>query len=97
MDGGGMSEQRTGWVLDDVIKMLEELCEECNELGWETFYAKYLLALVEADDSVNAEAAEADAVGQQAPETNPFSCALPKRPTTARMTEPLGLDEPPRS
>ena len=38
----GASEQRTGWVLDDVIQLLEQLCSECQALGWEQFYAKHL-------------------------------------------------------
>lgn len=39
---GGVSEQRTGWVLDDVIQLMESLCDECEELDWQEFYAKYL-------------------------------------------------------
>ena len=33
----GPSEQRTGWVLEDVITMLNELCDECLALGWDVF------------------------------------------------------------
>ena len=37
----GPTEQRTGWVLEDVITMLNELCDECLALGWDVFYNKY--------------------------------------------------------
>jgi hypothetical protein len=38
----GASEQRTGWVLDDVITLLEELIASCQSLGWQAFYHKHL-------------------------------------------------------
>lgn len=39
----GPSEQRTGWVLDEVILMLDALCEEAIELDWEQMLNKYSL------------------------------------------------------
>lgn len=39
----GPSEQRTGWVLDEVIPMLDALCEEAIELDWEGILRKYSL------------------------------------------------------
>ena len=40
----GPTEQRTGWVLDDVIQLLERLCTECEELGLQAFYSRYMEA-----------------------------------------------------
>ena len=41
-EGFGALEQRVGWVLADVIVMLEELCSESLAMGWRDFYAKYM-------------------------------------------------------
>jgi hypothetical protein len=41
----GPSEQRTGWALDEIIAMLEELCDECLRDGWEDFYSRYFQAV----------------------------------------------------
>lgn len=38
----GPTEQRTGWVLKDVIENMEALCDECEEIGWRAFYEKYV-------------------------------------------------------
>ena len=38
----GHTEQRTGWVLENVIKNIEKLCDECEEIGWKSLYAKYM-------------------------------------------------------
>ena len=37
----GASEQRVGWVLEDVVELMEELCDECVEMGWAAFYSRY--------------------------------------------------------
>ena len=39
--GTGPTEQRTGWVLDEIITMMEDLINECQADGWELFYKKY--------------------------------------------------------
>lgn len=41
-DNCGTSEQRVGWVIEDVIGLLEQLCDECLDMGWEAFYSRYL-------------------------------------------------------
>ena len=41
-DSCGASEQRTGWVLDDVISLLQDLVASCQTLGWQTFYQQHL-------------------------------------------------------
>lgn len=41
----GPTEQRTGWVLDDVITMIDELCDECVSIGWHALYAQYIHAV----------------------------------------------------
>lgn len=41
-DNCGTTEQRIGWVIEDVIQLLEQLCDECAQMGWETFYSRYL-------------------------------------------------------
>ena len=38
----GASEQRTGWVIEDVITLLNDLVDSCQSLGWQTFYQKHL-------------------------------------------------------
>ena len=40
----GASEQRTGWVLEDEITMINELCDECLSVGWDVLYERYVLA-----------------------------------------------------
>jgi hypothetical protein len=37
----GPSEQRVGWFLDEVIEMTEELCQQCEQLGYEAFWARF--------------------------------------------------------
>jgi hypothetical protein len=37
----GPTEQRTGWVIDEVIEMLEGLCSNCQQMGWEAFWDRY--------------------------------------------------------
>ena len=39
----GPSEQRTGWVLDEVIPLMDDLCDEVAALDWECFLQKYQL------------------------------------------------------
>lgn len=39
----GPSEQRTLWVLDEVIPLMDSLCEEVIDLDWEAFLFKYKL------------------------------------------------------
>ena len=56
----GPTEQRTGWVLEEIIELLESLCDECEEIGWRRFYAKYMPAQVAADESVHLEAPGSD-------------------------------------
>ena len=38
----GLSEQRFGWVIEDVILLLEDLSGRCLLIGWEKFLAEYL-------------------------------------------------------
>lgn len=42
----GATEQRTGWVLAEVIEMLEKLCDECEEMGYHAFYRQYMSGYV---------------------------------------------------
>ena len=37
----GATEQRTGWVLEDVIQEMEEPYNERKLIGWKSFYSKY--------------------------------------------------------
>lgn len=39
----GPSEQRTGWILDEVIPLMDDLCDEVVALDWESFLQKYQL------------------------------------------------------
>ena len=39
----GPSEQRSGWVLDEVIPLMDELCDESVSLDWESFLQEYHL------------------------------------------------------
>jgi hypothetical protein len=39
--GTGPSEQRTGWVLEEVIDLLNTLVEECQRDGWQLFYERH--------------------------------------------------------
>ncbi len=41
-DLSGLSEQRTGWVIEEIILLLEELVVECQKEGWKDFYYRYL-------------------------------------------------------
>ena len=40
---GGTSEFRQGMVIDDVVDLLEGLCDEAMEMDWREFYDKHLL------------------------------------------------------
>ena len=40
---GGITELREGLIIDETICLLEELCDEAQELGWHAFYDKNLL------------------------------------------------------
>jgi len=37
----GPSEQRTGWVLEEVIDLMDSLVEECQRDGWQLFYERH--------------------------------------------------------
>lgn len=40
---GGTTEFRSGMVIEDTIQLLEEMCEEVQQLGWRSFYEKFVL------------------------------------------------------
>lgn len=40
---GGTTEFRSGLDLEETIEMLEEMCEEVKQLGWRSFYDKFVL------------------------------------------------------
>lgn len=37
----GPSEQRTGWVIEETIELMDSLTEECQRDGWQLFYEKH--------------------------------------------------------
>ena len=40
---GGTTEFRSGMVIEETIQLLEEMCEEVQQMGWRSFYDKFVL------------------------------------------------------